>query len=110
MMSLSYDEVTKICFTHSFNNQHLNDYAGQFDVSQKELEIFKNTLNKVVYNDYDKLICLCDALAGSESILDIEKRMSDVKARYGYYPQKKWDTNMHLKAYFEAKSKRTFMK
>jgi hypothetical protein len=27
--------------------------------------------------------------------------MSDVKARYGYYPQAKWNKNFELKAYFE---------
>ena len=27
--------------------------------------------------------------------------MGDVKARYGYYPQGKWDKNFELKEYFE---------
>lgn len=56
------------------------------------------------YDDYDRLIQLCDSLAGSEGVLDIEERMSDVKRRYGAYPQEKWDANIRLKAYFEAKA------
>ena len=32
-----------------------------------------------------------------------EERMNDVKSRYGYYPQDKWDRNMALKEYFEKK-------
>ena len=35
-----------------------------------------------------------------------EARMNDVKARYGFYPQSKWDANMELKAYFEKKAGR----
>jgi hypothetical protein len=104
MMSLGYDEVARICLTHSFNNQSTNEYVGKFDTSEEELELINDTLAKVVMNDYDRLIQLCDALAGAEGVLDIEKRMSDVKQRYGYYPQKKWDTNIRLKQYFEEKA------
>ena len=49
------------------------------------------------------LIQLCDALAMAEGVVDIEPRMLDVKRRYGEYPQEKWDSNLSLKAYFEAK-------
>lgn len=58
------------------------------------------------FDDYDKLIQLCDALAGSEGVLDIEERMADVKRRYGNYPQAQWDKNVELKRYFEEKAGR----
>jgi len=54
-------------------------------------------------DDYDRLIQLCDSLAGAEGVLDIEERMGDVKRRYGSYPQPIWDKNLALKAYFEEK-------
>ena len=104
MMSLGYDEVAKICLTHSFNNQTTKEYIGKFDVSDEELNLIKNTLAKVDMSDYDRLIQLCDSLAGSEGVLDIEERMGDVKQRYGYYPQEKWDSNIRLKKYFEEKA------
>lgn len=50
-----------------------------------------------------KLIYLCDSLAGSEGVLDIEERMRDVKRRYGSYPQSKWNYNLALKKHFEEK-------
>lgn len=34
------------------------------------------------------------------------KRMSDVKKRYGSYPQNKWDFNIRLMHYFEEKMDR----
>ena len=104
MMSLGYDEVAKIYLTHSFNNQTTKEYIGKFDVSDEELNLIKNTLAKVDMSDYDRLIQLCDSLAGSEGVLDIEERMGDEKQRYGYYPQEKWDSNIRLKKYFEEKA------
>lgn len=104
MMSLGYDEVAKICLTHSFCDRSTQYYIGNFDTSNEELELINTALAKINLNDYDRLIQLCDALAGSEGVLDIEGRMSDVKRRYGSYPQEKWDYNISLKEYFEKKA------
>lgn len=106
MMSLGYDEVAKICLTHSFNNGSLKEYIGNFDTSDEELGLINTALATVIMDDYDRLIQLCDSLAGSEGVLDIEERMVDVKRRYGKYPQEKWDMNMKLKEYFEMKTGR----
>lgn len=104
MMSLGYDEAAKICLTHSFNNQSTEDYIGNFDTSDEELELINSTLAEVILDDYDRLIQLCDSLAGSQGVLDIEERMGDVKRRYGSYPQEKWETNIRIKEYFEKKA------
>ena len=103
MKSLGYDEAAKICLTHSFNNHTVEEYIGKFDVSSEELTLITQELAKTVYDDYDRLIQLCDALAGADGVLDIEARMNDVKQRYGSYPQEKWDANIKLKRYFEEK-------
>ena len=105
MMSLGYDEAAKICLTHSFNNHTVDEYIGKLDVSEEEMKMIKAELARTVYDDYDRLIQLCDSLAGAEGVLDIEDRMNDVKKRYGFYPQDKWDSNMRLKRYFEKKMK-----
>ncbi len=104
MMALGYDEVAKICLTHSFNNQSLNEYIGEIDTTEEETALIKTQLYSVHFDEYDKLIQLCDALAGAEGVLDIELRMEDVKQRYGFYPQAKWDSNMELKKHFENKA------
>ena len=103
MMSLGYDDAAKICLTHSFNNHTVDEYIGKLDVSEEEMKMIKAELARTVYDDYDRLIQLCDSLAGAEGVLDIEDRMNDVKKRYGFYPQDKWDSNMRLKRYFEKK-------
>ena len=43
----------------------------------------------------------------SEGPATLEVRMGSVKARYGRYPQDKWDKNFELKRYFEEKAGRT---
>lgn len=103
MMSLGYEEAAKICLTHSFQNQSMEDYIGKSDTSDEEQKLIHTALGTVVMDDYDRLIQLCDALAGSEGVLDMEERMEDVKKRYGSYPQEKWDSNVKLKDYFEKK-------
>lgn len=61
-------------------------------------------MQNIVYDDYDRLIQLCDSLAGSEGVMDIEERMADVKRRYGSYPPEKWEANLQLKHLFEEKT------
>ena len=106
MMSLGYDEAARICLTHSFNNLTTDEYIGKFDTAEEELELIRSELRKAAVDDYDRLIQLCDAMAGSEGVMSMEDRMNDVKRRYGSYPQAKWDSNLRLKAYFEEKAHR----
>ena len=106
MMSLGYDEAAKVCLTNSFHDQTTDGYIGKFDTTQEELQIIRDALQTLAVDEYDRLIQLCDALAGAERVLDIEERMKDVKQRYGYYPQEKWENNIRLKQHFEEKTGR----
>lgn len=101
MMSLGYDEAAKICLTHSFNNKTTAEYIGKFDTTEEELKMVEDALAQAVYDDYDRLIQLCDSLAGAEGVMDIEERMGDVKRRYGSFPEAKWNSNLALKKEFE---------
>ena len=104
MMTLGYDEAAQICLTHSFNNQTTDEYIGNFDTTDEELKLIRDALKTVVMDDYDRLIQLCDSIAGAECVLEIEERMEDVRRRYGSYPQEKWNSNLALKQYFEEKT------
>lgn len=106
MRKLGYDEVAKICLTHSFSIQNIHDYIGRFDIKDEEIRELEEALASTEYDDYDRLIQLCDSMAGADGIMKMEDRMSDVARRYGSYPQEKWDKNMELKDYFSAKAGR----
>lgn len=101
LMSLGYENAARICLTHSFNLQTTDDYIGKIDITPAQMDEIKSLLATVKYNDYDRLIQLLDSCCGADGTQNLEKRMSDVKARYGYYPQAKWDKNFELKEYFE---------
>lgn len=106
MKKLGYDDVARICLTHSFSVPDIHAYIGNFDISQEQQEEISIALRNIVYDDYDKLIQLCDCLAGSEGVMDMEERMADVKRRYGNYPQEKWEANLQLRHLFEEKTGR----
>ncbi len=101
LMSLGYENAARICLTHSFNLQTTDDYIGKIDITPEKMEELKQLLSAALYNDYDRLIQLLDATCGADGTRNLEQRMGDVKARYGYYPQQKWDKNFELKKYFE---------
>ena len=101
MMSLGYDDVARICLTHSFNEKDINGYVGNRDTTEEETTLIKTKLEEAQFDDYDRLIQLCDAISGAEGVMDIVDRMTDVKNRYGNYDPSKWNTNLKLKSYFE---------
>lgn len=103
MMRLGYPEVARVCLSHSFSTPDFRTYIGKFDVTEEQREELRQLLAQMEFDDYDRLIQLCDALAMAEGVVEIETRMLDVKRRYGEYPQEKWDNNLWLKYYFEEK-------
>lgn len=104
MLALGYGEAAKICLTHSFQNLTLEDYVGKLDTTEEETALLQDALKTTELDEYDRLLQLCDALAGAEGVVDIEARMRDVKRRYGFYPKEKWDKNLALKRHFEEKT------
>ena len=103
MQRLGFGQVARVCLSHSFPNQDLQIYIGKIDIPKEEADTVGKLLSGMVFDDYDRLIQVCDALAGSDGVLDMEERMADVKRRYGNYPQAQWDKNVELKRYFEDK-------
>ena len=103
MLQQGYPVAARTCLTHSFPIQALSAYIGNRDISPEKQEELSRALGAATYDDYDRLIQLCDCLAGSEGVMDMAARMEDIRFRYGSYPQDKWDANMALKVYFEKK-------
>ena len=49
MKKIGCDEVAKVCLTHSFATQTLEEYIGKYDVSEDELSLIRTELEKSVY-------------------------------------------------------------
>ena len=101
MVELGYDEAARVCLSHSFNDQSLATYVGNRDTTPEETVLIETQLAAMTYDEYDRLIQLCDTLGDASGVVDVKERMEDVRRRYGDYPQNKWDINLALLAHFE---------
>lgn len=100
---LGFDECARICLTHSLPTKNMKEAFGTWDCDEKEYKFIESFIETVAYDDYDKLIQLCDALALPEGFVLMEKRMMDVALRHGVheYTVSKWKKTFELKTYFE---------
>ena len=106
MDAMDYGAAARICLSHSFCIQRIEDYIGNFDVTKEQQKVVEDALYSLTFDDYDLLIQLCDSIGAAEGVVSMEERMEDVKRRYGSYPQDKWDRNLELRSIFEQKSGR----
>lgn len=102
-ISKGWDEVGRVCLTHSFPVKDIEADIGKKDISQAQYDFIHNYLNNLEYDDYDKLIILCDALADANGFCILEKRFIDTTRRYGIYPFSvdRWNKTYEYKDYFE---------
>ena len=103
MQSLGYDEAARICLSHSFVEGTIGEYVGNLDVPQADVDEMMRILALRPMDDYDRLIQLCDTLAGCGEVLDMDVRMDDVERRYGQFPPGKRQAKKNLRAYFEQR-------
>jgi hypothetical protein len=105
-MEKGYYKLAKICLTHSFDCQDMRACFGRWDYcSDEEYNFIKNYIESVEYDDYDRLIQLCDSLALPSGYCLMEKRMVDVALRHGVHEHiiYKWKATFKNKQYFEEK-------
>jgi hypothetical protein len=99
-----YPAVARICLTHSFAVQQIGAASGTWDCSRSERDFVAAYLAEIVYDDYDRLFQLCDALALPTGFCLLETRFVDVVLRYGFnaLTLEKWRATLAIKRAFEA--------
>lgn len=102
-ISKGWDEVARVCLTHSFPVKDIEADIGKKDISEVQYDFINNYLSNLEYDDYDKLIILCDALADANGFCILEKRFIDTTRRYGIYTFSvdRWNKTYEYKDYFE---------
>lgn len=102
-ISKGWDEAARICLTHSFPIKDIDADIGKKDITKEQYDFIDNYLNSIEYDDYDKLIILCDALADANGFCILEKRFIDTTRRYGIFPFSvdRWNKTYEYKEYFE---------
>ena len=100
-----WDKAAQICISHAFMIQDVSTSIGKFDMSEDEYIFMRDFVKNAVYDDYDRLVQLCDALALPTGFCILEKRFVDVAIRYGIHPATldRWKKTLEIKAYFEEK-------
>lgn len=85
--------------------QDIDTSIGKFDVSDEDYLFIKEFVANAVYDDYDRLVQLCDALAMPTGFCLLEKRFVDVTIRYGIHPATidRWKKILEIKNFFEEK-------
>lgn len=102
-MERGWEKAAQICISHAFMIQDINTSIGTFDVSEEDYLFMKQFIENAVYDDYDRLVQLCDALALPTGFCLLEKRFVDVTIRYGFHPSTidRWKKILDIKSYFE---------
>ena len=63
MTALGQPEVARICLTHSFPLPDIRAFNGRMDCTGEQLAFLQDFLSRNPYDDYDRLIQLCDAIS-----------------------------------------------
>ena len=102
-MEKGWEKAAQICISHAFMIQDISTSIGEFDVSHEEYLFMKEFVAHAVYDDYDRLVQLCDSLAMPTGFCLLEKRVVDVTIRYGVHPVTidRWKKIIEIKTLFE---------
>jgi hypothetical protein len=102
---LGYEKAARICITHIFTIQDIRAANGTWDCSEDEFNFVRDYLAGLRYDDYDRLIQLCDAIALPTGFCLVETRLVDVAIRRGINAASvdKWKATFQVKADFEAR-------
>ncbi len=105
-MERGWEKAGQICISHAFMIQDITTSIGTFDVSGEDYLFMKEFVANAVYDDYDRLVQLCDSLALPTGFCLLEKRFVDVTIRYGVHPATvdRWKKIMEIKELFDRKA------
>lgn len=100
----AFDHNAQICITHSFPIKEIGAYSGKnLDCSDAELGLIKSALAAAEYDNYDRLVQLCDSICLPQGVCLLDVRLMDVSRRHGFndYTLRKWESLFSLKSYFD---------
>lgn len=102
-MKRGWEKAAQICISHAFMVQDISSSIGVFDMPEEDKAFMASFVKNACYDDYDRLVQLCDALALPTGFCLLEKRFVDVTMRYGMHPATidRWKAVLDIKAHFE---------
>lgn len=103
-MAQGWEKTAQICISHAFMVKDISSSIGVWDMPPEDKAFVAEFVRTAVYDDYDALVQLCDALALPEGFCLLEKRFVDVTIRYGIHPATvdRWKAVLQIKSHFES--------
>lgn len=102
LTKLGWDEAAKICLSHTFPDKEFK--LSEYSYPPSDLRKSRQLLKSIEYDDYDKLIQLCDLLVVGMGFSKIKDRMIFVRNKYKVPTitiKKKYRDALNLKHYFD---------
>lgn len=101
-----WNDVARVCLTHSFPIKDANKDLGKKDVTPEQFKFINDYIHNTEYDDYDKLIIVCDSLATANGFCILEKRFVDTTLRYGAFPftVERWKNTIGFKEEFDERT------
>lgn len=101
---MGYTGAARICLTHSFPDKNFAD-ADYSSCRPEWLVWAHQQLEKIEFDDYDRLIQLCDLFFEGLSKVSFERRFAGIQQRYNLRPEQLENLRRGAarnKAYFDA--------
>lgn len=105
-MERGWESQARVCLSHGYLiREDLSAIIGPNDLTEEEYREVERLIGNMIYDDYDLLVQLFDALSMSTGFCLLEKRWIDVVMRYGPHPAnvRRWKRTLEIKAMFEAR-------
>ena len=104
LQSLGYNSIAKISLTHGFPTHEVL-IIGENDLSNDEIMEINGYLKTICYDDYDRLIHVCDLISYPIGFVLLEKRLINIGLRKGFDEKLEilCKSAMSCKTYFESK-------
>lgn len=103
LSELGHHAAARICLTHSFPVPDIDFCVGRWDTTPEEFTFLRDYLRGIEYDEYDRLLQLCDALALPAGFCLLEQRLVDVAIRHGINDTTvpRWQALFDLKRHFD---------
>lgn len=105
-MDRGWEKQARVCLTHGYLiREDVSAIIGSDDLTEEERDEVERLIGEKVYDEYDLLVQLFDALSMSTGFCLLEKRWIDVVMRYGPHPAnvRRWKRTLEIKAMFETR-------
>lgn len=103
LLEQGYPAAARICLTHSFPVRDITYCVGRWDTEEGEYAFLRDYLDAARYDEYDRLLQLCDALALPAGFCLLEQRLVDIAMRHGVNDKTvpRWQALFDLKRHFD---------